>query len=309
MMYIILILCCIIISLIIDKINMNLKIKQLTKNVEFVMDQELFSFVQVKSSHVYLQDLAITINQFINKYRHLTKVVSEMDEERRDLIENISHDIRTPLTSIMGFLEVMMNEHNDLSHEEKQKYLSIVYEKSRKLGMISRDFFDFSKIESNVQPLSVDKIHLPNFIENTILEFYYKFEKNGIELDYSSPKTDIIVLANKLSLERIINNLLNNALLYGASGKVIGINIKELEDNVMIEIWDKGEGISESDLPHIFKRSYQADSSRNNGGSGLGLTICKELVERQGGQMKVSSVPFEKTAFTFSIPKVSKGEV
>ncbi|MDC7783992.1 sensor histidine kinase [Priestia megaterium] len=304
MIYIIIILAILSLYLIIDKIRLNRKIKQLTESMTFIMNENLFSFLGIQTTNPNLQNLAKTVNEFVNKYRDLTKVVSQLDQDRKDLIANISHDIRTPLTSIMGYLEVILDGRSKLTKEEEEKYLSIVYEKSRKLGLISRDFFNFSQLEANKLPGPVEKIQLNVLIQDLLVEFYYEFEKKGISLRYSPPNKEIIVLSNKLSLERIINNLIENALFHGSSGKFIGIDIDVKSEFVVVQIWDKGEGISPEDLPHIFKRLYQANSSRENEGrgNGLGLTICKELVERQGGTIQVSSIPYEKTTFTFTIP-------
>ncbi|CUB14323.1 Alkaline phosphatase synthesis sensor protein PhoR [Bacillus cereus] len=305
MIYIVMILSITNAYLIVDKINRDRKMKQLIDDMELIMNHNLLSFISAQTRDKRLKKLAKTVNEFIRKYRELVKVISQLDQERKDLITNISHDIRTPLTSIMGYLEVILDERNKIEVEVEKKYLSIVYEKSKKLSSISSDFFDFSRLEADNQPLPVEKIRLCNLVQDLVIEFFYEFEKKGINLQYVPPKNEIVVLANKLALERIINNLIKNALSYGASGKVIGINIESKDKFAILHIWDKGAGIAEKDLPHIFKRLYQANSSRSNGGSGLGLTICRELVEKQGGTIKVSSIPKKKTQFTFTIPLVA----
>ncbi|WP_199873045.1 sensor histidine kinase [Inediibacterium massiliense] len=219
------------------------------------------------------------------------------------MISNISHDIRTPLTSILGYLEAL-NKDKNLSDEERQYFLSIAYDKSEKLYKLLEEFFEISKLESEDILIKVEKINLTNTVQEVLVGFYWEFINESIEPVIDIPEKDFFVWGDSKLIDRILSNLLLNALRYGKKGKIIGIKIREENAMIWVDVWNGGVGIPEKDIPYIFDRLYTVEPSRNKRvyGSGLGLAIVKELVESLKGEISVNSIPNEKTTFSFSLP-------
>jgi two-component system, OmpR family, phosphate regulon sensor histidine kinase PhoR len=226
-----------------------------------------------------------------------------LEEERKRMISNISHDLRTPLTSLLGYIEALRSD-KTLTEEERREFLRISAEKGHDLLRLIEEFFELARLEEASHEIELQKIDLAELARTVILDFYPDFTRLSITPSLAIPNDPVYVKANPDSLRRVLNNLLSNALRYGQDGKIIGLTVRKELEYAFIEIWDRGEGIPAHDLPYIFERLYTAEASRNTSmrGTGLGLTIVKSLVEKQGGQIKADSIPGERTVFSFSLP-------
>lgn len=220
------------------------------------------------------------------------------------MISNISHDLRTPLTSMLGYIEMLQND-TSLTLNEKKEYLEVIENKGETLRNLIDEFFKLSKIDSDDIKLEIKKIDITEVIRQCLISFLKDFESKEINPVIQIPEKEIYIDADEKSILRILQNIIGNSLKYGNSGKVIGIRLKENKDKVTIEIWDKGKGIKKEDLPYIFKRLYTVEQSRNSNlkGSGIGLTIVKKLVEKHNGTVEVESIPYEKTTFKVTLLK------
>ncbi|MFJ7954503.1 sensor histidine kinase [Lysinibacillus sp. NPDC096418] len=237
----------------------------------------------------------------MEKYRNNKERTSFLEIERKKTITNISHDIRTPLTSILGYMEVIYRENNRMSEEDRLRYLEVVYQKAQNLTAITESFFELSQLEAGEIQIKLKRENIIDIIKDVFVIFFVEFEKIGLTPVINLPNKPLYVKCDRASVERILNNLIQNAVKYGSEGKMIGVQVQRIDSYCWIEIWDKGEGILEKDLPYVFNRLFQSQKSRSNTGNGLGLSISKKLVEEQKGQIRVTSKPYEETSFSFSL--------
>lgn len=278
------------------------------KKINLVLNQiikgNLNQRIRVRTSNKEIQEVCKRANDLIDKFQNIYKENKIMIQSRKKMISNISHDLRTPLTSLLGYIEAVQND-NSLTEEERENYFKIVESKANTLHVLLEEFFQLSKLEADDVVIKLEKINISEILRETALSYYQDFVNLNITPNVKIPDEDLYVLGDKESIVRIINNLLSNALKYGKDGQDIGIEVREDIKCIWINIWDKGKGIYQENIPFIFDRLYKEERSRNNnvGGTGLGLTIVKRLVQKQNGEIKVNSIPYEKTTFSFSIPK------
>lgn len=249
-------------------------------------------------------ELVSELNLLADRFNEVIVTKNQLEDTQKKLISNISHDLRTPLTSILGYIEALKKDCS-LTPEERENYIEIIDVKAKTLYKLVQDFFEMAKLESEDQLFKFSKINICAKLKEVTAEFYHDFISNEIEPEIAIPDYPIYVLGDETSVSRIMHNLLSNALKYGRDGRVTGIGLREEKKRVWVDVWDKGKGIVESDMKLIFERLYTAESSRNEKlhGSGLGLAIAKRLIERMNGEITASSIPWEKTMFSFSLLK------
>ena len=256
-----------------------------------------------------LNILNIKINRLIEKLQKVNDDNKKSEQSRKKMISNISHDLRTPLTSMLGYLELILDDRNlqinTLSEMKKEEYIRIIYNKGNNLYDLMEEFFQISKLDSNDIRLETRKVNISEIVRENIISFFNEIQNLNIEPKINIPEEDIYVLSNEKVLNRIFGNLINNALKHGTKATIIGINLRYDQKNIFIDIYDNGVGIPENEINYVFDRLYTVEKSRNLKvkGSGLGLTIVKKLVEALGGEISVYSVPFEKTVFTVTLTR------
>lgn len=252
-----------------------------------------------------LKLLLIEMNRLLE---HIQKVVAKYNKTEiamRKMLSNISHDLKTPLTVVLGCIEIVLEDSN-LSDIERKAHLEKVYRKSQEVLDLINKFFDLAKLESGDREMPISRLDINEICRNNILSFYDILTSKGFDVDVTIPEQSLYIFANKMALDRILQNLISNAIRYGSDGNIIGIEVRYDEDTIFIDIWDQGKGIQASHKDQVFERMYTLDDSRNKQyqGSGLGLTITKRLVEEIGGEISLSSIPFEKTTFTIKLRRV-----
>jgi len=292
--------CCI---LIFRNIHFSNQINEINRTLEHIKNGNFNIRLRFYSSNKGIQNLGINLNTIINKFQCMAQKKEYLEESRKRMVSNISHDLRTPLTSILGYLEALQKD-SKLNNEEKKYFFDIVYSKSIKLYSLLEELFQISKIESEDVLIKAEKINLTNMVQEALAGFYQEFANENIQPILEIPEKDVFVLGDHEAIDRILSNLLLNALRYGKEQKTIGIRMRKKNFMVWIDIWNGGAGILEKDAPYIFDRLYTAEPSRNKKlhGSGLGLAIVKKLVERLKGEISVKSIPNEQTTFSFSLP-------
>lgn len=297
-----LILIIVILSLII--VFQNIKLHNISNNIEEVIEGNFNERVRIHDYNKAVKNLIINLNRLIDEFQRIVSLNKQYEEDRKKMISNISHDFRTPLTSMLGYIEMLKDDKN-LSGDEKTKYLEVVSNKGETLRNLIEEFFNLAKIDSHDIIIKPKKINITEILRQSILSFLKDFEVNEIKPIIEIPDKDIFIEADEKAIFRILQNLITNSLKYGSEGKIIGVELRENKDNVVIEIYDRGMGIPKGEIPYIFKRLYTVDKSRNSKlkGSGLGLTIVKKLVEKHGGTIEVSSIPYEKTVFKVTLLK------
>ncbi|RXI49870.1 sensor histidine kinase [Clostridium tetani] len=295
----------IIFILVVVIINLNKKIHNISKAIKNIEQGNYNERIRMQNSNKNLNNLIESINGLVDKFQNSMKLNKEYEDERRKMITNISHDLRTPLTSLLGYIEFIKDNKN-LSEEEREEYVNIIEEKGNNLRNLMSEFFQLSKLEGNDIKLNIKKINLSEIIRQSIILFYNDFNNKEIEPVIDLPSEEIYVMADKIAVERVLNNLISNAIKYGYEGKNIGINLEYNKKNVQVTVWDQGKGIPEEELKLIFERLYTLEKSRNKNfqGSGLGLTIVKKLMEMQKGTITVKSIPYKRNEFIFTLPSL-----
>ena len=227
------------------------------------------------------------INRLLNEYQQLSVLNREKEASLKKMISNISHDLKTPLTVIMGYIETMILKQSGNGRLPDES-LTRIYKKSQDMTAFINKFFEMSKIESGDTDLLMERIDITAVCRTNILSFYDMLKQSKKEVNVEIPDNAVYILGNEDALERILNNLILNALKYGVDGDTVGLCVTEVEDRVVVEVWDNGRGIDEAHIDHVFDRMYTLDDSRNSatGGSGLGLSITKKLTEHLGGEVE-----------------------
>ncbi|MBT2765481.1 HAMP domain-containing sensor histidine kinase [Paenibacillus sp. ISL-20] len=249
-----------------------------------------------------LGEVAESINQMSRQLHQSILEERNAEKTKNDLITGVSHDLRTPLTSILGFLEVI-EEDRYQDEVELRYYVNIAYEKARNLKNLIDDLFEYTRINNGL-PLDIREIDMAQFIRQLIEEFVPALEKSGMECKLAAEE-GLVIRADGAQLVRAYENLITNAIRYGDLGKRIDIAVRSDGNQVSISFTNYGDPIPERDLPFIFDRFYRVETSRSKqtGGTGLGLAITKSIVEIQGGEIRVRS-DRQRTTFDTRFPKV-----
>lgn len=230
------------------------------------------------------------------------------DEKNRELITNISHDLKTPITAIKGYVEGIMDGVAD-SPEKMDKYIRTIYNKANDMDRLINELTIYSRIDSNRIPYTFLRINIADYFNDCIEEIGVELESKRIELNYQNfVPEDVRVIADPEQLKRVINNIISNSVKYMDAEKeksIINIRVLDEADAVKVEIEDNGRGIPGKDLPNIFDRFFRSDSSRNSskGGSGIGLSIVKKIIEDHGGFIYATSKEGEGTCMHFVLRK------
>ncbi len=236
----------------------------------------------------------------------------EDEAEQRALISNIAHDLKTPITAIKGYAEGMLDGVAD-TPEKQEKYIRTIYNKAAEMNTLINELTLYSNIDTNKIPYNFQKLNLHAYFEDCVEELGMDLENQHIRLDYANfVDPDVLIIADPEQLGRIIHNIVSNSVKYMRADVAsrVGIVLKDVGDFVQIEISDNGKGIATHDLPYVFDRFYRADTSRNSaeGGSGIGLSIVKKIIEDHGGKIWVTSKENEGTTMYFVIRKFIENE-
>ncbi len=216
----------------------------------------------------------------------------QYDIESKELLSNISHDLKTPITAIKGYVEGILAGVAS-SPEKLEKYVRTIYNKANDMDRLIDELTFYSKIDTNRIPYAFSKINVDNYFRDCAEEVGLDMESRGIELGYFNyVSEDVVVIADAEQLKRVINNIVSNSVKYLDKPRgIINIRIKDVGDFIQVEIEDNGRGIAAKDLPYIFDRFYRTDASRNSsqGGSGIGLSIVRKIIEDHGGRIWATS--------------------
>jgi two-component system OmpR family sensor kinase len=229
--------------------------------------------------------------------------LTESDRVRRQLLADVSHELTTPVTAMRGYLETLAMPEIPLDDATKARYLSIVSDETSRLETIIGDLLELARLEGGGGGLSVEDVSVPQLFARVTARHEHACQPAGITLDTSVAPGADRVIGDRARLEQALQNLAANAIRYAPRGSVIHLGARVTDDAVTMSVEDQGPGIAAEHLPHVFDRFYKADASRRGmaGGSGLGLSIAKAIVERHGGQISVSSRPGQ-TRFELTIP-------
>ena len=264
------------------------KLKKATQNIkegnlDFVLD------VEGKDE---FSELCQDFEEMRRRLKESTEEKSLIEKENRELISNISHDLKTPITAVKGYVEGIMDGVAD-TPEKMDRYVRTIYNKTNEMDHLINELTFYSKIDTNRIPYTFSKLNVEDYFEDCSEEVGLELETRGNELVYANyVEKDVMVIADGEQIRRVIHNIISNAIKYMDKPKgIIQIRIKDVGDFIQIEIEDNGKGIGPKDLPYIFDRFYRTDVSRNSskGGSGIGLSIVKKILEDHGGKVWATS--------------------
>jgi len=284
----------------------NKEISYVEKKLQSIIDQQTDENVLLYTSNSQMKSLLIQINRLLEHNQKTVANFHSVERSMRKMLSNISHDLKTPLTVILGYIEIILHD-KTINREKEKSLLQTVHLKSEEVLALVNHFFELVKLESNDVHLEMSKIELGEICRKTILDYYEILTKKEFDVSINIPNEQYFIWGNKGAVERILNNLISNALQYGSDGKVIGLHLRSTNDKVYIDVFDRGKGILEDGKDRVFERLYTMEDSRNKlyQGSGLGLTITKRLVEQLGGKILLESIPYQKTTFTIELKRVT----
>ena len=215
-----------------------------------------------------------------------------LDKENKELISNISHDLKTPITAVKGYVEGIMDGVAD-TPEKMERYVKTIYNKTNEMDHLINELTFYSKIDTNRIPYTFSKLNVEDYFSDCAEEVGLELETRGIVLVYANyVESDVLVIADGEQIRRVIHNIISNAIKYMEKPKgIIQIRVKDVGDFIQVEIEDNGKGIAAKDLTCIFDRFYRTDVSRNSskGGSGIGLSIVKKILDDHGGKVWATS--------------------
>lgn len=242
------------------------------------------------------------LGELAASFTEMARELKQLERMRQDFVSNVSHEIQSPLTSIAGFSKVL--QQRQMAEEERGEYLRIIETEAQRLSRLSENLLKLASLESEHHPFHPQTYDLDEQLRSVILTMEPIWSAKDLELDLELPPVKAHGDADQLS--QVWMNLIGNALKFTPEGGTVRVGLKSGVDKVQVKVRDTGIGISEEDQAHIFERFYKADRSRTstNGGSGLGLSIVKKIIELHGGTIEVASQPGEGTEFTVTLPHV-----
>lgn len=264
------------------------KLKKATQNIK---EGNLDFVLEVEGKDEFSQ-LCQDFEEMRKRLKESTEEKILMDKENKELISNISHDLKTPITAVKGYVEGIMDGVAD-TPEKMDRYVRTIYNKTNEMDHLINELTFYSKIDTNRIPYTFSKLNVEDYFSDCAEELGLEMETRGIELVYANyVEKDVQVIADGEQIRRVIHNIVSNAIKYMEKPKgIIQLRVKDVGDFIQVEIEDNGKGIAAKDLPYIFDRFYRTDVSRNSskGGSGIGLSIVKKIMEDHGGKVWATS--------------------
>ena len=264
------------------------KLKKATQNIK---EGNLDFVLDVEGNDEFSQ-LCQDFEEMRRRLKESTEEKNLIEKENKELISNISHDLKTPITAVKGYVEGIMDGVAD-TPEKMDRYVRTIYNKTNEMDHLINELTFYSKIDTNRIPYTFSKLNVEDYFSDCAEEVGLELETKGIELVYANyVENDVVVIADGEQIRRVIHNIIGNAIKYMDKKRgIIQIRVKDVGDFIQVEIEDNGKGIGAKDLPYIFDRFYRTDISRNSskGGSGIGLSIVKKILEDHGGKVWATS--------------------
>lgn len=273
------------------------------KEIEQILDEIYLGNLDrrlIVHEHTEISNLVYKINDIVIKDKNELLASNASKKAYKQLVTSLSHDIRTPLSSLVGYLEVL--EKDDLSYAEQQRFLQIANEKAQYLSDYIQSLFAWLKLESGEWVYDFQTENICELTRLVLAEWIMKFEENKIDFHFDIPEKALYVNIDRNAYHRIINNLLANTIKRSHANGLI-VQILAVQDEIQIAITDNGVGIEEKDVPFIFDRLYKCDTSRTENSNGLGLAIAKELITALDGTIVVDSCYGKGTTFNLKFNK------
>lgn len=280
-----------------------LYVREIISHVEHMKNGDSFEEIPVYGEDEF-SIIADSINQMCANLQENLETRKLVEQTKDELITNVAHDLRTPLTSILGYMDLLM-QNNYLTEEQKSKYLEIVSSKAKQLETLIRDLFDYTRYDKDKVKVKKEIIDLSLFIPQLIDEFYPSFVDHQLKCITDLYPGALNIEANGELMARAIGNLISNAIKYGSDGKIVEVRTGKDNNKVYVAIINYGKIIPQEDLEKIFEKFYRVENSRSlkTGGTGLGLAIAKNIVNIHDGNIWVTSGE-NGTRFQIELPLV-----
>ena len=248
-----------------------------------------------------IDQLSASFYEMANHIRQQFQALQGLDATRRELIANVSHDLRTPLASMQGYIETLIIKDSELSDDTKQHYLRIAYKHSKRLNGLIAELFELAKLDSGAVEVKAEPFSLMELLHDCVQEYELVANEKRVSLNIEAENENCYVRADIALIQRVLQNLIDNALRHTPEGQSVTLRVSDDESRALIEVTDTGRGIAQHEIPHIFERFYYSEQKEPSTviGSGLGLAIVKRILELHQSTIAVTSELNQGTSFTF----------
>ncbi|MBD1372925.1 sensor histidine kinase [Hazenella sp. IB182357] len=253
-----------------------------------------------------LKELLIALNRVLHRSSEASISFKQKEMAMKKMLTNISHDLRTPLTVVLGLVESILYQPS-MDETEKMKGIQLVHYKAEEIVHLINRLFEWVRLESDDEDIQLEKLNVSEICKRNVLSFYQQIEAEGLAVELALLDQPLYGLGNEEALNRALGNLIANAIRYGYEGNVIGMSLRADTQFVYIDIWDRGRGIPESYQDLVFERSIRMEGNQKQG-SGLGLHIVKRLLGKMQGDVQIVSLPFERTTITVKLKRMWERE-
>ncbi len=249
-----------------------------------------------------IDQLGATFREMSERIIQQVRQLEHNDTSRRELVANVSHDLRTPLASLQGYLETLALKADTLNDDQKQEYIQIAWQHSERLRKLISELFELSTLENRDAQLHFEPFSMSELIQDVTQKFQLDAKNKHLQISTHIPEQPAFVSADIGLIQRLLENLIENAIKYTPDGGKITISLINGDNRVATSISDTGQGIPQKDIPHIFERFYRVDKHRNADGTGLGLAIAQRIIQLHDSSIDVASKPNTGTTFSFQLP-------
>lgn len=298
------------------------EMRELHQQLKAILDEDRNERVMVFTDNKELKELAAQINRLLDEKAKTEADFRRLEMASRKMLSNISHDLKTPLTVILGYLEILRTRSEKVLAEEEGldqradlrktaesdqqadlQMLRKAEQKARALMELINSFFSLAKLEAGDTQMELSPLDVCEVCRESVLDFYEILTKAAFQVEVVLPEAPVHVQGNREALQRILANLISNVIRYGAEGKYLGLFLRTDEQAAYIDVVDRGKGIDSVYAENVFERLFTMEDSRSRSvqGNGLGLTIAKKLAEQMGGELTLESRPHVRTVFTVAL--------
>lgn len=276
------------------------QLKEISQKLEKIQDTDSDENIMMFTDEQALMELLVQINRLLENQRKMKVDYRRSQISAKKMLSNISHDIKTPMTVILGYLEIIR-----INGDKEDEMLLKVEQKAKRVMELINQFFTLAKLEAGDMELEISRINICEVCRENILDFYELLKQKEYQVEVKIPEEAVFIMGNKEALHRILYNLISNVIRYGLDGRYLGLVLRSVKNDVYIDVIDKGKGIEKEFAGNVFERLFTMEDSRNRRiqGNGLGLTIAQTLAQQLGGEIVLESEPNVKTTFTVKLHK------
>ena len=276
------------------------QLKEISQKLEKIQDTDSDENIMMFTDEQALMELLVQINRLLENQRKMKVDYRRSQISAKKMLSNISHDIKTPMTVILGYLEIMR-----INGDKEDEMLLKLEQKAKRVMELINQFFTLAKLEAGDMELEISRINICEVCRENILDFYELLKQKEFQVEVKIPEEAVFIMGNKEALHRILYNLISNVIRYGLDGRYLGLVLRSVKNDVYIDVIDKGKGIEKEFAGNVFERLFTMEDSRNRRiqGNGLGLTIAQTLAQQLGGEIVLESEPNVKTTFTVKLHK------